>query len=112
MFVSDIAYLVTLLSGIGQTSVRVSVHSLASNLLHSLYVAHADGPIGPDVRALFELVNSPEKLYLFGLSKTSVSSEFSSYDPQTEQEAVYTVEELSFLMQKIIATCSGSVGES
>ena len=112
MFVSDIAHLVTLLAGIGQTSVRVSVHGLASNLLHSLYVAHGEGPVGANIRNLLEEVNSQEKLHLFGLAKMSISSEYSCHDPQTEQEAVDTVEELSFFMQKVIATCSGSVGLS
>lgn len=112
MFVSDITHLVTLLAGIGQTSVRVSVHGLASNLLHSLYVAHGDGPVGANIRNLLEEVNSQEKLHLFGLAKMSISSEYLCHDPQTEQEAVDTVEELSSFMQKVIATCSGSVGLS
>lgn len=109
-FVPEIIHLVTLLAGIGETIVRVSVYGLTMNLLQSLCSARADDPGAPEIRSLVDEFSQSYTLRLFGLIRTTPTSEYSSYDARDDQTSIDALESLSRLLLHAITVCAGNDG--
>ena len=112
LYVPDICHIVTLVAGTGQTLVRKSVYGIIMNFLQSLFLARADDPSGPDLRALMDELITIESLQLFGLTRQSSTSEYTNYDSPNDKAMIDSQETLTRLLVRVIEVTSGSKGKN
>ena len=110
LYVPEIAHIVTITAGTGQTLVRKSVYGMVMNLLQALYIARAEEPSGPELLALINDCTQIQTLRLFGLARTTPTSEYTNYDPQNDKILLDTQEGLTNLLVRVTQTAAGSHG--
>lgn len=110
LYVPEISYIVSVISGTGDTLVRKSVYGIVMNLLQALYLARGDDTTGPDLRLLIDECTQPEVLRLFGLVRLSPTSEYTNLDPANDSAYIDTQESLTQLLVRIMEVTSGSNG--
>jgi|SRR3984957_18027314 len=109
-YVPEIIHLVTLVAGTGQTLVRKSVYGIVMNLLQSLYVARADDDTGPEILVLINECTQPDTVQLFGLLKTTATSEYSNVEPSGEKQHIDRQENLTRLLVRVMEVMAGTKG--
>jgi hypothetical protein len=110
LYIPEIVHLVTLIAGTGPTLVRKSVYGIVLNYLQSLYFARNEDRESPDVLPLIHEFTQPQTLCLFGLARTTSTSEYTDWDPPSDNVFIRTQEGLTELLVRIIETTAGSPG--
>jgi hypothetical protein len=110
LYVPELVHIVTITAGTGQTLVRKSVYGIVINLLQSLYLARAEDASGPDLLALITDCTTPEALRLFGLARTTPTSEYTNHDPPNDKALLDVQEGLTNLLVRIMDVTAGSQG--
>ncbi|KAJ4479043.1 hypothetical protein J3R30DRAFT_2708420 [Lentinula aciculospora] len=112
LYVPEIVHIVTLVAGVGSTLIRKSVYGIVLNLVQSLYLARLDEGPAPELLQLIEEMSTQENvLNLFGLSRSTPTSEYSSFDGDKDKAVIYQQEELTALLVHFMDVSSGSKGQ-
>jgi hypothetical protein len=109
-YVPEILHLVTLIAGTGQTLVRKSVYGIIMNLLQSLYAAHADDIAGSELLLQINEFTKPDTIRLFGLLRTTATSEYTNVEPASEKLHIDRQECLTRLLVRVMEVTAGSQG--
>ncbi|TRM67484.1 hypothetical protein BD626DRAFT_544948 [Schizophyllum amplum] len=108
--VPEMVHLSFLLAGIGPALVRKSVYGIVMNLLQGLYLARLEeGPV-PEIKRLMEDMEHRDTLQLFGLSRTALTSEYSSFDFATDKERLDAQEKLVEVMIRVLECGAPTMG--
>ncbi|KAF5369620.1 hypothetical protein D9757_010458 [Collybiopsis confluens] len=111
LYVPEIVHIVTLVVGIGSTLVRKSVYGIIANLVQSLYLARVDeGPV-TELSQLIQEMTQEEALNLFGLSRQTATSEYSSFDTVKDRFLIRNQEKLTALLVRIMDVSAASKGQ-
>jgi hypothetical protein len=81
------------------------------NLLQAVYLSQPEEPLAPDVLALINDCTRPEVLQLFGLARTTSTSDYTNYDPSNDKTLLDLHEGLADLLIKIMQMISTSPGK-
>ncbi|GAW06426.1 ras gtpase activator [Lentinula edodes] len=112
LYVPEIVHVVTLVAGVGSTLIRKSVYGIIINLVQSLYLARLDEGSAPELLQLIEEMTTQEHvLNLFGLSRLTTTSEYTSFDVDKEKSIIYQQEKLTALLIRSMDVSSGSKGQ-
>jgi hypothetical protein len=112
LYIPEIVHLVTLTAGIGPTFVRKSVYGIVLNYLQSLYSARSDDEELLEVFLLIEEFTKPAILSLFGLARTTSTSEYTDLNPANDNAFLETQEGLTQLLIRVMETTAGTKGMS
>lgn len=110
LFIPETMHLVTLLAATGDTLVRLAVHGIVVNILHSLHITRSEDSASLEAHTILDELTSLDTLRLFGLSRHSLLSEYTNYEPLNDQEAIDSLQKLSNLMQRVLIACAGNTG--
>ncbi|KAL0576959.1 Ras GTPase activating protein ira2 [Marasmius crinis-equi] len=113
LYVPEVIHIVTLVAGIGATIVRKSVYGIIVNLVQCLYLARTEESAAPELAQLILDCSQPDILQLFGLSRATATSEYSSSDVSLEnvKESIEVQERLTVFLLRIMSVCAGSRGQ-
>ncbi|KDQ64130.1 hypothetical protein JAAARDRAFT_118551 [Jaapia argillacea MUCL 33604] len=110
-YVPELVYLVALLAGIGQTAVRASIYGIVMNMLQALYLAFAEDPVASvEIRGLLDECTQTDTLRLFGLTRASPTTEFSSFDAPSDRVFIEMGEQLTSLLVRVMDVGATSKG--
>ena len=109
-YVPEMLHLVALVAGTGQTLIRKSVYGMVMNFLQSLYVSRANNPTGHELLLLINECTHPDTVRLFGLLRTTATSEYSSIEPTSEKHHIDRQESLTRLLVRVMEVTAGSRG--
>jgi hypothetical protein len=109
-YLPEFVHLVALLAGTGQTLVRKSVYGIVMNLLQSLYVSCTDDPSAPELLLLINECSRADTVRLFGLCRTTATSEYTNLDPSNEKLHIDRQESLTRLLVRILEVTAGTRG--
>lgn len=110
LYIPEIVHLVTLIAGLGPTLVRKSVYGIMLNFLQSLHLARSDESEAPEVFPLIAEYTQASTLRLFGLSRSSPTSEYTDVDPASDKIFMETQENLTQLLVRTLETTAESRG--
>jgi len=110
LYIPEIVHLVTLTAGIGPTFVRKSVYGIVLNYIQSLYSARSDEEEFSEVLLLIEEFTQPAILSLFGLARTTSTSEYTDLNPANDNAFLETQEGLTQLLIRVMETTAGTKG--
>ncbi len=102
--------MVTLLAALGETVVRVTIYGLVMNLLQSLYAAKPEDSAASDIRGMLEELAQPEALKMFGLQKSTASSEYSRLDAVNDRQLMEHLEKCTRFMLRAVQVSAGNPG--
>ncbi|KAJ3936091.1 MAG: hypothetical protein NXY57DRAFT_886591 [Lentinula lateritia] len=112
LYVPEIVHIVTLVAGVGSTLIRKSVYGIIINLVQSLYLARLDEGSAPELlQHIEEMTTQEHVLNLFGLSRLTTTSEYTSFDVDKEKSIIYQQEKLTALLIRSMDVSSGSKGQ-
>ncbi|KAJ3719315.1 hypothetical protein C8R42DRAFT_777357 [Lentinula raphanica] len=112
LYVPELVHIVTLVSGVGSTLIRKSVYGIVINLVQALYLSRLEDGPAPDLLQLIEQMTAHENiLNLFGLSRLTTTSEYSSLDVDKEKAIIYQQEKLTALLVRIMDVSAGCKGQ-
>ena len=80
------------------------------NLLQALYLARAEDACGPDLLALINDCTQPDTLKLFGLARTTPTSEYTNHDPPNDMAMLESQDGLTKLLVRLMEVTAGSPG--
>lgn len=110
LYLPEIVHLAVLVAGTGPTIVRKSVYGIVFNFLQSMYFSRTDGDDAAEIMSLVEEFTQPQCLQLFGLARTSSTSEYSDLDPVGDKMYMETQENLAELLVRVLEITAGSQG--
>jgi neurofibromin 1 len=110
LYIPEIVHLVTLTAGTGPTLVRKSVYGIILNYLQSLYSTRNDDDDFSEVLSLIEEFTQPPILRLFGLARTSSTSDYTDLDPVHDKGFLEVQEGLTGLLVRVMEVTSGTRG--
>jgi neurofibromin 1 len=110
LYIPEIVHLVTLLAGAGPTFIRKSVYGMVLNYLQSLYSARNDDEDMSKILSLIKEFTQPSILCLFGLARTSSTSEYTNLDPANDKVFLETQEGLTQLLLRVMQVTAGTTG--
>lgn len=110
LYLPEIVHFAALVAGIGPTIVRKSVYGMVFNFIQSMYFSRTDGDDAAEILSLLEEFTQPQCLQLFGLARTSSTSEYSELDPVGDKMYLETQENLAELLVRVLEITAGSQG--
>lgn len=110
LYIPEIVHLVTLTAGAGPTLIRKSVYGIVLNYLQSVYAARTDEDEFSEVFSLIEEFTKPTILSLFGLARTSPTSEYTDVDPVNDKGFLEKQEGLTGLLIRVMEITAGTRG--
>ena len=110
LYLPEIVHFTALVAGIGPTIVRKSVYGMVFNFIQSMYFSRPDSEEAAEIMSLLEEFTQPQCLQLFGLARTSSTSEYSDLDPVGDKMYLETQENLAELLLRVLEIIAGSQG--
>ncbi|TFK24729.1 hypothetical protein FA15DRAFT_406917 [Coprinopsis marcescibilis] len=110
LFVPELCHLVTIVAAEGPSLVRKSVYGTVMNLLQGLYISRSDDLSGTELLQFIESCMTLNSLKLFGLTRETATSEYTSWDPTNDKEKLDHLEKLVELLLRMTDITSGSRG--
>jgi hypothetical protein len=111
LYVPEIMHVVSFIAGIGPTLIRKSVYGIIMDLLQSLYLTRPEDASAPKFLNLINECTQLETLQLFGLTRSTSTSDYTDFDPTSDKMLLDTLERLSRLLVRVVEIASGSIGE-
>lgn len=112
LYVPEIMHVASFIAGIGPTLIRKSVYGIIMNLLQSLYLTRPEDAGGPNFLNLINECTQPETLQLFGLTRSTSTSDYTDYEHTSDKVLLDSLERLSRLLVRIMEISAGSQGAS
>ncbi|THV03328.1 hypothetical protein K435DRAFT_835905 [Dendrothele bispora CBS 962.96] len=110
LYVPEVIHVVSLVAGVGSTLVRKTVYGIIINLLQSLYMPRLEEGIEQELKQLIADCSTQEVLHLFGLSRPTSTSEYSSFEIPNDKTSIDMQSKLTALLARILEVSSGSRG--
>ena len=110
LYLPEIVHFTALVAGIGPTIVRKSVYGIVFNFIQSMCFSRADSEDATEIMSLLDEFTQPQCLQLFGLARTSSTSEYSDLDPLGDKMYLETQENLAELLVRVLEITAGSQG--
>ncbi|KIJ57137.1 hypothetical protein M422DRAFT_219023 [Sphaerobolus stellatus SS14] len=111
LYVPEVAHIITLLCATGTTHMRLTVYSIAINLVQSLQVVRADNEASVTaLQNLLDKASGEELLGKFGLSRAYGTSEYISTDPSADQISIPALEGVTEFLIEVLTHGSGGMG--
>lgn len=110
LYVPEIIHVVTLVAGFGSTIVRKSVYGIVMNLLQSLYLARTEDSPASELQQLITDYTQTDTLKLFGLLRTTPTSEYTSFEPPNDSVNIDYQERLVDLLARMLEVTAGTRG--
>jgi len=108
----DIAFLITMLGGLGTLTFRNSTHGMAVNLVQTLLVARAgDENASLPLRRLADEMKTRPILNIFGLDRPYPSSEVCLLDHTSQEIGMESVQKITELLVRILDTGAQTTGK-
>jgi len=111
LYVPEVIHVVSLVAGIGSTLVRKTVYGIVINLLQSVYMPRLEEGTEQELKQLITDCSTQEVLHLFGLSRPTSTSEYSSFDIPNDKTSIDMQSKLTSLLTRILEVIAGSRGE-
>ncbi|KIJ35291.1 hypothetical protein M422DRAFT_34700 [Sphaerobolus stellatus SS14] len=109
--VPEIAFVVTMLAGLGALTMRLSVYGLVCNLIQSLLVSRAgDDSSTLPLRRLSDEMNTRPMINLFGLDRPYASAEIGGPETMSQTLPIDSIEKITELLVRILEVGAGSSG--
>lgn len=107
----EIAYIITMLAGVGGLTMRISVHGMALNMLQTLYASHAENEsVGMQLRSIIDELNTSDVLKMFGLCRPYPSADITVTSSSDTQVSIDDLEKITKILLKAIMTGVTGVG--
>lgn len=112
LYIPEIVHVTMMIAGIGSIIVRKAMYGIAMNLLQSMYIARSEDSADPlpELSQLLNEFSEPGTLELFGLHRTTSTSEYTSYDPTQDAMLIDNYERLARLLVRILEASAGTKG--
>jgi hypothetical protein len=110
LYVPEIMHVASFIAGIGPTLIRKSVYGIIMNLLQSLYLTRPEDAGGPNFLNLINECTQPETLQLFGLTRSTSTSDYTDFEHTSDKLLLDSLERLSRLLVRIVEISAGSQG--
>jgi hypothetical protein len=110
LYVPEIMHVASFIAGIGPTLIRKSVYGIIMNLLQSLYLTRPEDASGPKFLNLINECTQPETLQLFGLTRSTSTSDYTDFEHTGDKSLLDSLERLSRLLVRIVEISAGSQG--
>lgn len=110
LYVPEVVHVVSLVAALGNIVVRKSVYGIMMNLLQCLYVTRKEEGPAPELLQFMSECCEEETFKLFGLLRTTPTSEYTIYDPQSDKATIDGQERLTELLARMLEITSGTPG--
>jgi hypothetical protein len=106
LYMPEIAYIISLMAGTGETLVRKSAFGIIVNLVQSLQLSRPEDAPGEDLRALLDQCLHPDTIKLFGLQTHNPIGDYSSLSYKDDKNYIDNQEALSLFLVRILECAS------
>ena len=111
LYVPEMVHVVTLVAALGSTLVRKTLYGIVINLLQSLYLARAEEAPPTEIKRLLDDFTRDDVLQLFGLARSTGTSEYTSTDAFHDRVAIQNQEKLTGMLCDILTASAGTTGK-
>lgn len=111
LYVPETVHVATIVAALGSTYIRKTVYGLVMNLLQSLFLARAEEAPSIGMRRLLDDFGKEEVLQLFGLTRSTLTSDYAPFDTHNDRQAIENQEKLTLMLCNLLEVSSGSQGE-
>jgi hypothetical protein len=111
LYVPEIVHVATIVAALGSTYIRKTVYGLVMNLLQSLFLARAEETSSNGMRRVIDDFGKEENLQLFGLTRSTPTSDYAQFDTYNDRHAIENQEKLTLMLCDALEVSAGSRGK-